>query len=497
MSMNLQPRDKDVLPALLRQDYLFFLRYAFAEIGGAGGYQHNWHIDAIAHQLERVRDGDVRRLVVTMPPRHLKSVTITTAWVAWMLGHDPSLRFICASYGLDLAEKHARDCLRIMQSDWYQRAFPRTRLVRRSVLDFETSAGGGRLSTSVGGVITGRGANIVIIDDPMKADDALSEARRDEVRDWFFTSLSSRLDNQAKSSIIVVMQRLHEADLAGELLRRAEWEELRLSAIATETEVVPLTEGRSHRRRAGSALHPARQSLATLEVKRAEEPYVFAAQYQQKPVSRIGAFVQASSFGVYDEPPRSGVIVQSWDTAVKTTVRSDWSVGITARFYQGRYYILDVFRERVTYKELIAELRASCIRYKVDRLLIEDASSGQLLIQDLRDEPQPGVPFPIPITSTTAKISRFEAQASKIESGVVVLPRSAPWLADFVGELVSFPGGRHDDQADATAQMLANPPPTRGSILDAGPEIIWDRDDGRRLSYDDEDDDPWGPRDWV
>ena len=487
--MAMRVSDEQARNALLRQDFAFFLRQAFCELGGDRQYQHNWHLDAIEHELDRVRLGENNRLVISMPPRHLKSVMVTTAWVAWMLGRDPSLRFICASYGYDLAEKHARDCLRIMETEWYRSAFPTLRLVRRTVADFETSAGGGRLSTSVGGVITGRGANIVVIDDPMKASDALSEAKREEVRDWYFTSLSSRLDDQARSSIVLVMQRLHEGDLAGDLLGTGNWHELRLSAIAEVDELVPLARGRYHQRRAGYPLHAARQSLGLLEKIRAEEPFVFAAQYQQAPVSRIGSFVRAEWLGTYDEPPLRGMVVQSWDTAVKTTVRSDWSVGITARYFQGRWFILDVFRKRVTFLELYAALCSSCRDHGVERLLIEDASSGQQLLQQLYAEAPAGVPRPIDIKPTSDKIVRFEAQASKIESGVIVLPRSAPWLADFMSEIVGFPGARHDDQADALAQLLANPPPQIVIPLNEGPELMDEFYQGPEVDYVG---DPWG-----
>lgn len=264
--------DYQAISALVRQSFAFFLMKAFIEIGGGRPLLHNWHLDAIEHQLDRILRGDNRRLIVSMPPRHLKSIMITTAWVAWMLGNNPSLRLICASYGQDLSDKHARDYLRIMSTDWYQRAFPNLHLTKRNVSNFETSAGGGRLSTSVGGVITGRGADIVIIDDPMKGDDALSEVRRKEVVEWFDNALSSRLDDQAKSSIILVMQRLHEADLAGELLLRGTWDELRLSAIATKDELVPLARDRFHQRREGYPLHAARLTLADLEIKRRDEP---------------------------------------------------------------------------------------------------------------------------------------------------------------------------------------------------------------------------------
>ncbi|CAN5410150.1 phage terminase large subunit [soil metagenome] len=479
---------EQALPALLRQRFDLFYRFAFREVAGNREFTPGWHLDAIEHQLNELRDGDTRQLIVTIPPRHLKSIMISVAWVAWMLGRNPQTRFTCASYSYDLAEKHARDCLKIIESAWYQKVFPSVRLTKRSVLDFETHAGGGRLSTSVGGVLTGRGGDWIIIDDPMKADDTFSEAMRETVKDWFSNTLRQRADDD-QTRYIVVMQRLHEDDLAGHLLRKGGWQELRLPAIATHEERIPLTRGRFHQRREGNVLSPTRQSLIWLERRKAEEPYVFASQYQQDPVGRIGAFVMPEWFGTYDVEPQTGTMVQSWDTANKTTVRNDWSVGITARWYQGRFYILDVYRKRAEFGDLIAAIRSSCAAFGVDRLLIEDAASGQLLIQQLRREPAPGVPLPIGITPTGDKVQRFEAQASRIQAEQVVLPRSAPWLADFVAEVTRFPGGRFDDQADALAQMLANPPISFESDTLAGPIVVhgddYDPDEGE--DYDD----PW------
>jgi predicted phage terminase large subunit-like protein len=476
------------LPALLRQRFDLFLRFAFREVAGNREFMPNWHLDAIEHQLHRLQSHEILQFIATLPPRHLKSVLISVAWPAWILGREPQTRFTCASYSYDLAEKHARDCLKIIESDWYRRAFPNLRLTKRSALDFETHAGGGRLSTSVGGVLTGRGGDWIIIDDPMKADDALSEVMREAVKDWFSMTLRQRADDD-KTRYVVVMQRLHEDDLAGHLLRKGGWEELRLAAIAREDDLIPLTRGRFHQRREGSALMPQRQSLVFLRQRQAEEPYVYAAQYDQDPVGRIGTFVKPEAFGTYDEPPQAGIVVQSWDTATKTTVRSDWSVGITATWYMGRFYITDLFRKRVEFSELLSAVRGSCIASNVSRLLIEDASSGQQLIQQLRDEPLPGVPFPIAVRPAGDKIVRFEAQASRIEAGQVVLPRSAPWLAEFVAEVTRFPGGHYDDQADALAQLLANPPLVLPSPLNAGPEEVgedWEEPDI------DPDIDPWG-----
>jgi predicted phage terminase large subunit-like protein len=450
--------ERAAIAAALRLKFDLFLRFAIREIGGDGAYLHNWHIDAIIHELDRVRLGENRRLLVALPPRHLKSITVSTAWVAWMLGHNPALRFITVSYGYELAEKHARDCLRVMESSWYRDAFPRIRLTKKSVLDFQTHDGGGRLSTSLGGVLTGRGANIVIVDDPLKADDALSESAREAAKNWFFGSLMSRLDDQARSAIIVVQQRLHEDDLLGELDRRGGWHLLKLPALALEDERIPIGRDRFYQRRQGHPLHPERQSLAILERIRAEDSHVFAAQYQQTPVPLDGNFVDPAWFRYYDEPPRQGMIVQSWDTASKTGLSSDFSVGITASYHQQRYYILDVCRERVDFVGLRARLSQLCKVHAVDRLLIEDAASGQQLIQILKHERPTWVPRPIGCRPEGDKKSRFAVQASRIEAGEVVLPRTAPWLADFISEIIGFPNARHDDQADALAQMLAHPP---------------------------------------
>ncbi|MHA6724189.1 phage terminase large subunit [Sphingomonas sp. RS2018] len=495
-----RPEMKAVLPALIRQRFDVFLRFAFRELAGNREFTPAWHIDAIERQLHLLDSREITQLIVTMPPRHLKSIVISVAWVAWILGREPQSKFTCASYDLDLAEKHARDCLKIIDSAWYRSAFPNMRLTKRAVLDFETYAGGGRLSTSVGGGVTGRGGDWIILDDPMKGDEALSDTVRAKTKDWFFNTLRSRADDD-KTRYIIVMQRLHEEDLAGYLLRQGGWEELRLSAIATRDEVIPLLGGRVHYRREGYPLTPSRQSLAYLKRRQAEDPYVFAAQYQQDPIGRIGAFVMPDWFKTYDEPPWTGHVAQSWDTAVKATVRSDWSVGITARFYQGRWYILDVFRERVEFSDLYAAVRASCTKYKVEHLLIEDASSGAQLIERLRREMGPNDPYAVAVTPTGEKVARFEAQASRIKDGQVVLPRTAPWLHEFLAEVTRFPGGGKDDQADALAQLLANPPPVLDLPINAGPETYVEDEYGGSWSGGDWgdggvssiEDDGWGP----
>lgn len=194
------------LDALLREDFVSFLNKTFAEVSGGDQFLGNWHIDSIAWELKQIQDGNNTRLIVTMPPRYLKSIAISVAWPAWMLGHNPQLRFVCVSYSKELAAKHASDCRAVMQTDWYQRIFPMTRLRKGSMaeMDFSTTQGGSRLSTSVGGTLTGRGGDIIVIDDPIKPDEAHSETTRKSVLHWFSNTLLSRLNDKKRGSICLV-----------------------------------------------------------------------------------------------------------------------------------------------------------------------------------------------------------------------------------------------------------------------------------------------------
>lgn len=310
------PQDPQALfLALLRKDFTAFLRKAYPWISGGETMLWNWHLDAMACQLDRVMRGDNRRLLVTLPPRNGKSKTISVIWVAFMLGQDPRLNFVCVSYSNDLSAKMARDSLSIMMAPWYRELFPRTIISekRSASGDFETTAGGGRLATSVTGTLTGRGGDIIILDDVIKPDEAQSDTTRDNVNNWYESTLASRLNDKASGAIITVMQRLHQYDLAGKLIDSGGWHHLSLPAIAIVDETIPLTRGRCHRRRAGDILHPAREPLAVLdELKRSMGSIAFAAQYQQDPVPAIGNMIKAEWLkhgSVIDLGP--GQIVQS------------------------------------------------------------------------------------------------------------------------------------------------------------------------------------------
>lgn len=449
--------EQNILRALLRREFGLFLRYGLREIGGGVDYIHGWYVDAIIHALEEVRAGNCRRLIITLPPRYLKSVIVSTCWPAWLLGLNPSLRIIAASYGQDLAEKFARDSLGIMESRWFRSAFPGLVLARRTIADFETIDGGGRLSTSLNGPLTGRGADLIIIDDPLKGADLMSDNARTAAIDWLTNVLLSRLNDKATGAIVLVMQRLHQADLAGELIERGGWKELRLPAIAEEEEQIPIGGGRMHVRKTGDVLHPQRECRAVLEQQRFQMgSAAFAAQYQQQPVPAFGNIVNSNWLRTYALPvePLRGIVVQSWDTASKSGLNCDWSVCITAIIVGQLIYVVDVWREKVEFPALLKMAIARARTFSANVLLIEDQASGTQLLQALKAAQENGVQYPTRRRPEADKWTRLSGVSSMIEAGQLLLPVEAPWLADFKAELLAFPSGRHDDQVDALSQLL-------------------------------------------
>ncbi len=446
---------------LLRGDLGTFVQRAFAELFPATTLEWNWHIDAIVAKLDACRRGEIRRLIVNVPPRSLKSLCCSVAFPAFVLGHDPTAQLICASYGQDLADKLARDTRTVMQSRWYEGAFGRRLAAARpSLQEIVTTDHGVRLATSVGGVLTGRGGDFLIVDDPLKPDEAVSDVQRQKVNDWFDGTLLSRLNDKRRGTIVVIMQRLHEDDLVGHLLDRGDdWEVLSFPAIAEcdETFAIATPVGtHTHHRRVGDVLHPEREPLAVLDgLRRSLGAYHFAGQYQQSPRPLGGGLVKEDWFGTYTLETRPAAferIVQSWDTASKATELADFSVCTTwGATDDDRYFLLDVFRVRLEYPDLKRAVRDLHARYQPQTVLIEDKASGIQLIQDLRRD---GLHAVTPYKPQVEKVMRLLAQTPTIEAGRVLLPDVAPWRAAYLHELTSFPKGRHDDQVDSTAQAL-------------------------------------------
>ncbi|MGM0743417.1 MAG: phage terminase large subunit, partial [Pseudomonadota bacterium] len=448
----------EVFEAALRNNLSAFLQKCFQTVDAGSRYQHNWHIDAIAHHLEQVERDEITRLIITMPPRSLKSISASVAFPAWLLGRNPKKSILAVSYSESLAEKFAVDCQKVMQSAWYQSCFPGTRISRgRSARnDYETSLGGGRYSTSISGSLTGRGGDIIVIDDPHKPEDAASDVKRRSVIDWYRSTLLSRLNDPKTDPIILIQQRVHEEDLAGFLLEQGGWAHLDLQAVADEQTVIEIGKGRKMIREEGDTLHPDRMPKDLLNQRRVElGSYVFAAQFQQRPAPLGGGMVRWEWFPLYDTPPTRGPgdqLVQSWDTASKAEEANDYSVCTTWLVRRKREaWLLDVFRHKLEFPELRKRLISHAAHWKPSLILIENAGSGTHLMQDLRQSTRYNIRGIIPRDD---KATRLMSVTPMIEGGRIAIPKEAPWIADFRQELVMFPKGRHDDQVDSVSQFL-------------------------------------------
>src|SRR5437667_64077 len=362
---DLSPR---VYKEILRLDLGYFAQHCFCELNPQAAFLTSWHIEVIAAKLAAVREGKIRRLIINLPPRHLKSLLASVALPAWCLGHDPSAQILCVSYAQDLADKLARDCRSIM------------------------------------------------------------------------------------------MQRLHEDDLVGHVLGQEPWEVVSFPAIAEADEVDEIETiwgPQCFTREQGEALHPARESLATLaHIRRTIGEYNFAGQYQQSPAPLGGGLVKEAWFkryGEHERPERFEHIVQSWDTANKATELSDFSVCTTWGVHGKNLYLLGLLRQRLEYPALKRAVREQQNLFDATEVLIEDKASGTQLIQELIADGCYGVARYQPMMD---KIMRLHAQTAMIENGFVHIPETAPWLAEYLHEMTVFPKGKHDDQVDSTAQFL-------------------------------------------
>jgi len=462
--MNANLTDRQMFNTLLREDFAFFVTRTFATVAPNETYVNNWHINAMAHVLEQLVTGDLRRAVITLPPRHLKSIACSIAYPAFVLGHRPSTKILVASYGAELALDLARKFRRVMEAEWYRDAFPELRTLERNVEgELRTRQGGLRKALTVGGAATGLGGDILIVDDLMKAGEAQSAAAREEALSYFTGTLHNRQNAPITSRILVVGQRLHEDDVPGYCVERG-YHHLNLPAIAEEEAHIPLTGGRIHHRRIGDVLSPNHVGLAQLEeFRQTLRPYEFSAQYQQNPTPPDSNFVRWDEIQRFEEFPdhmKCELIVQSWDTATTAQPNSDYSVCMTWGYYRSSWHLLDVFREKQEFDALLSSVRRLRDHWQPDCIIIEHAASGVPIIQSLNHERRAWterreIPWALwSYTPSVDKVTRYTAECVKLTSGFAKFPLRAPWLPDLKREMLGFPNSRHDDQIDALTQFL-------------------------------------------
>lgn len=411
------------------------------------GFELAAHHRLIVDRLEAVERGEILRLMIFMPPRHGKSLLATQLFCAWYLGRHPDRKIITSSYGQELSDDFGRQVRNLVSDPKHLAIFPECHLSAdaTSMKRFSTTAGGAYYAVGRGGAITGRGADLLLIDDPLKdAEEARSEPIRRGLFEWYTSVARTRL--QPGGAIVLIQTRWHQDDLSGRLLREAggkDWHQLCLPAIAEVDESF---------RHAGEALWPEKFPLADLaQIRKEVGGATWASLYQQRPAAAEGAIFKREWWRSYRESPKFNRVVQSWDTAFKSGAENDYSACTTWGITDTGFYLLWYWRGRVEFPELKTRIKWLASEYKPNTILIEDRASGQSAIQELKYKTS--LPI-IAVKVDRDKISRAYAVTPLIESGRVFLPESAPWLADYVDDMASFPHSAHDDAVDCTSQFL-------------------------------------------
>jgi predicted phage terminase large subunit-like protein len=444
-----------LLQVLLRQDLGAFTERVFRYLHPGTPFVDNWHLAHIAWQLGRVASGEINRLIINVPPRSLKSIQVSVAFSAWYLGRNPAAKIMCVSYAEELARELSTNTRNVITSPWFEELFPEFQLAQQRNMQLTTTEGGYRFAAGLGGSVLGRGADLIIVDDPIKATDALSQAERRRVNEFYDNTLITRLNNKRSGAIVIIMQRLHEDDLAGHVLDRDDWEVVAIPAIATETEKFRIGPGRFdiYQRKLDEVLYPTREPREILDrIRRTQGSLTFSAQYQQAPLPPGGNIVRREWIKHYDQRPETfDLLVASWDTASTIGDNSDFSVGAIWGAKGLDYYLLDLVRGRYEFYDLRLRVTELSKRWGVDATVIEETELGRALHQDLRRTAELRTILRKPLVD---KEARMLAQSARFEAGQVHVPKEAPWLAQWMTELLAFPTGRNDDQVDSTSQAL-------------------------------------------
>lgn len=425
----------------------------------------NWHIGAISEHLQAVSYGQIKELIISVPPRHMKSISTCVMWPAWEWLRVPSKRWIFSSYAQSLSTRDSIKCRRVLESPVYRATFkPEWTLSddQNQKTRFNNTATGYRIATSVGGSGTGEGGDFVVVDDPLKAMQAESETYRQKVIDWWDNEMSSRGNDPKTAAKVIIMQRLHQNDLAGHCAKQGGYEILRLPAEYDEKKTITSIGWEDPRNTKGELLWPERFDKETLEtLKKKLGSRGTASQLQQDPKAAEDGLFKRRWWKYYKElPPKNQwrKIVQFWDTAQKPGISNDYSVCATwIETISGHLYLADLMRDKLDYPSLKASVKNNAAKWNPHAVQIEDKASGISLIQDLRlDNTKPNE-LKIPIVAydpgQVDKQVRASASTPTVEGGNCYLPEAAPWVEDYVKEHEQFPDSEYDDQVDTTSQM--------------------------------------------
>lgn len=454
-NLTLSEADKvEIERELARRSLADFAKMAWHVLEPGTPLKWGWSLDAICRHLEAAHYGEILRLLMNVPPGTMKSLLTGVIFPAWVWGPQAKKphRFFGVSHKQDLAIRDSMKCRRLIQSAWYQKRWP-TQLTsdQNAKTKFENDKTGFREAMAFNSM-TGSRADTIIVDDPLSVDDANSDSALTAAELTFNEALPTRVNNE-KSSIIVIMQRLHERDTSGIILSRDLGYTHLCLPMRFESErrcVTPFFT--DPREEDGELLFPERFPEAQVEsLERTLGSHATAGQLQQRPTPRGGGIIKFEWFRYWRELPKLEWRMIFADTAMKTKEANDWSVlQLWGRSNVGQAVLIDMVRGKWEAPELLAETRKFWLQHKASpgaplkAMKVEDKVSGTGLIQTLRRE---GMPI-LPIQRDRDKVSRVHDGVPFIESGNVLLPETAPWVEKLLAEAAAFPAGSHDDMID-------------------------------------------------
>jgi hypothetical protein len=409
-----------VLKREAEQSLYRYVRQAWSILEPEAPFLSNWHIEYVVEHLEAVTAGQITRLLINLPPRYMKSLLVSVLWPTWEWIHAPQRRWIFASYAEALSCKHSVDRRTILQSPWYQHRWGhRVRLASDQNVkhEFMNTRRGHMIATSIGGSITGKGGSRIVVDDPHNPTQAESDAQREGALAYFSRTLSTRLDNKNDDAIVVVMQRLHERDLAALCLDLGFTHVCLPAEAEVPTRCVYPCSQRVYNRAPGDVLWPAREGPAILaKQKVALGSGAYAGQYQQRPAPAGGFLFRPEWFKWYDELPAVTTWLQSWDMTFKDSPSSDYVVGLQAARLGADIYLIDRRKGQWAFNETCRQVLDLRQRYpRTEAILIEDAANGPAIINVLGRQ----VPGIIGVTPEGGKYARAQAASPIVEAGNV------------------------------------------------------------------------------
>jgi predicted phage terminase large subunit-like protein len=448
-------KEQEVMAVLQDPSVLAYLMPAgLAIYASRGTWKPARHLMMLNEAFLAVAAGEITRLIVTMPPRHGKSEFLSKYAPAWFLGRFPNERIILASYESDFAASWGRKTRDVLE-EYGKEIFHEVVSGRSFASDRWdlASRSGGMNTAGVGGATTGKGAQLFLIDDPVKGpEQAMSKTYRDRTWDWYQAVAYTRLEPNGK--IILTLTRWNEDDLAGRILKQAaeegsqeKWAVINLPALAEENDMLG--------REVGAPLWPERFSKATLlRTKATLSPYWWAALYQQRPSPQEGGIFKRNWMRMYRGPaPKCTKYVQSWDMAFKDLKSSAYVCGQVWGQKGADFYLIDQVRKKLDFPASVKEVRLVTSEHpEASEKLIEEAANGYAVIQTLKNE-IPGI-IPIIPGKDGGKESRASACSYLFEAGNVHIPEDRSWSEDYIEELVTFPNGVYKDQVDTTTQAL-------------------------------------------